>query len=515
MSGLPRFIPIVTPDSIDIFNSLSDVFKYAIIPYYTVVSGGRPYPRLSRRTKWILSSIMPDELLLNSDIHRYYLEVAEKLRVDYILVWDMPTYLNNWDESLQNTYASLDRIRFFMNRGFEIIPLIKGAFEEHIRLSASEIWNMGFETAAFHVSEYLYSDERPWPYIKDFSLTAEELMIRYVEAILEYDFKQLLLVGGGSPRHASTLLNLDDRICVAGYSWYLDAVYGNIYMPTGLIERLDRRYIECSCRNCRGLPPRLLRSHTYIAGHNLILNKLLIDDEVYDIEIELLDLIADYHEDILIIGEVSVGAEKSIWRQLITYLNKVRPDHLIIIGEIFDLRSVDKRRISQWTEFLGELRRLQTYYGTTIHPVNNYPSTTLPHILKDLLFPVDQHPRETIFGEASIDNIAIAMARIITASKSPLKIKKRIAPGKQLTLSIHFHGTAEKDIEQAINEMRNFRRSGEWLISDYINQPYIDPINKIATPGSWNLANKHYNQSKPGAIHITRDGEIKLETLGE
>jgi hypothetical protein len=42
--------------------------------------------------------------------------------------------------------------------------------------------------AAFHISEYLISEEKPWPYVDDFSLSAIGLMTKYIETILEYDF---------------------------------------------------------------------------------------------------------------------------------------------------------------------------------------------------------------------------------------------------------------------------------------------------------------------------------------
>jgi len=510
MTKLPRFIPIVTPDSINIFNKLAEYFEYAIIPYYILLSNESLGLRLRQDTKWILSSIMPDKLLLEKDTHHHFAEKARELGVEYVLVWDMPTYLNDFEKSLENTYASLNKIEYFTKNGFKTIPLIKGAYEEHIRISASQISGWGFEVAAFHVSEYLSAVEKPWPYINDYSLTAEGLMIKYIETILEYDFKQLLLVGGGSPRHGARLLELDDRICVAGYSWYLDGQRNNIYMPTGYIKSLGNKYFECNCPNCQSIPPKTLKTSSYIAGHNLYLNKYLLEELDEEVETNLYDTIADYHEDILIIGEVSVGAEKSIWKTLLTYLKRIKPDHLIIIGSIFHWEIIDEKHIKEWIEFIEELKKLNQDYGTELIPVYRYVGKNLPYLMTSLSYTTNTYPKRSIFGESELDPVLGTITRIITSSRSPIKVKKRAASGKEIVFTIEHHGVADKPLEAAAEELTYLKREGDWLITNYINQPYIDWENRVATPGVWDLTWRHYTEPKPGIIHITKEGEINL-----
>ena len=510
MTKLPRFIPIVTPDSINIFNRLAEYFEYAIIPYYTLLSNEPLGPRLRRDTKWILSSIMPDKLLLEKDTHHHFAEKARKLGVEYVLVWDMPTYLNDFEKSLENTYASLNKIEYFTENGFKVIPLIKGAYEEHIRISASQISGWGFDVAAFHVSEYLSAVEKPWPYINDHSLTAEDLMIKYIETILEYDFKQLLLVGGASPRHGARLLELDDRIRVAGYSWYLDGQRNNIYMPTGYIKSLGNKYFECNCPNCQSIPPKTLKTSSYIAGHNLYLNKYLLEELDEEVETSLYDIIADYHEDMLVVGEVSVGAEKSIWKTLLTYLRRIKPDHLIIIGRIFHWEIIDEKHIKEWIEFIEELKKLNQDYGTELIPVYRYVGKNLPYLMTSLSYTTNTYPKRSIFRESELDPVLGTITRIITTSRSPIKVKKRVASGKEIVFIIEHHGVADKPLEAAAEELKYLKKEGDWLITNYINQPYIDWENKAAAPGSWDLTWRHYTEPKPGAIHITKEGEIIL-----
>jgi hypothetical protein len=457
---------------------------------------------------------MPDDLLLRENTHWYFAEMAREFGIEHVLVWDMPTYLDDKEESLKNTYVSLERIDFFRREGFEVIPLIKGAYEEHIWISASQIREWEFDVAAFHVSEYLSASEKPWPQIDNYSLTAEDLMIRYIEVILEYDFSQLLLVGGGSPRYARRLLELDDRICLAGYSWYLDGVKNNLYMPTGHVKPLGNRWFECSCLNCRSTPPKVLKTTSYIAGHNLYLNKLLVEDlDTEDIEVVFYGLIADYHENILVVGEVSVGADKSIWRALTRYLYRVKPDYLIIIGSIFDWGAVDNKRLGEWIEFIEALKKLHLDYGVELIPVYRYVGKNLPYLMTNLSFTINMRPRGSVFGESELDKALGIITRIISSSRTPIKIKKKVDPERSIVFTVEYLGVAEKPFEAAAEDLKNLRRHGDWLITDYINQPYIDHEHQVATPGVWDLTWRHYNEPKPGAIHITKEGEIMLIKL--
>ncbi len=185
-------------ECLDVFNGLRDLFEYVIVPYYSIVGLSEHEKFLISKEddiKWILSSIMLDDYLLKSGIHDFFMFYADELKADYVLVWDMPTYLNDYHESFSNTIRSLDCIRLYIKKGYNVIPLIKDAHPEHIRLSVSNILDMGFKYAAFHVSEYLSNPEKPWPYIKDFSISNIEYMIRLIDIILESDLEEILIIG--------------------------------------------------------------------------------------------------------------------------------------------------------------------------------------------------------------------------------------------------------------------------------------------------------------------------------
>jgi len=511
MTKLPKFIPIVTPQSLRVFQDLSEEFEYAVIPYYTLISPSIVNYRLTERVKWILSSIMPDELLLKEDTHILFRKTAEELGVHYVLVWDMPTYLENKEESLRNTYISLSKIEFFLNEGFKIIPLIKGAYEEHIRISASQIFDWGFKTVAFHISDYLTSSERPWPHIEDYSLSSFDLMMRYINLILGYDFDRLLLVGGASPRYAFRLLEIDDRIILAGYSWYLDAEKRRIYdLKERYIVNIEDKEYECNCPYCVSMPPKVRRKSEGIARHNLYLNKIQISSEDISVDIQLYDLIADYSEDIVITGELSVGGPKSKWRSMIKKIYQLKPDYLIVIGRIFDFKTVDEKHIKHWREFIEILTKLHNDYNLNLISVYRYPSSGVYRLLKDIVYPPKRGERPNVLQENEADTLIARIIRMVVSSRSPIIVKKWYGGEVSSTFTIQYMGVAEQDFDISKNELRDFSKDTDWLICDYINRPYIDYQNKIGTPGIWDLRDIHYIKSEPGLIHIKRNGDIEL-----
>ena len=118
----PSFIPIVFRESLDVFNELRDLFEYVIVPYYSVVGlSGHEKFLISKEDniKWILSSIRPDDYLLKPGIHDFFMFYADELKADYVLVWDMPTYLKKGrfifpDTLIQNRGKNMERNEEFI-----------------------------------------------------------------------------------------------------------------------------------------------------------------------------------------------------------------------------------------------------------------------------------------------------------------------------------------------------------------------------------------------------------------
>lgn len=310
---LPRFTPIVNPEALEHIGGLLDEFQYAILPYYLVWHRDADSLRHDLNeydVEWILSSIMPDEALLRNDTHAKFLEFVTKIGIRHLIVWDMPTYLENYEESLRDTEVSIHRLLWFReNYPRNIIPLAKGAYPEHLRVSLENILELGYEAVAFHVSEYLTSRLPPYPYIDDETLMAKDYMMEMIKVITEYPFKEILLIGVGNPKMIRGL-DWDDRFRYAGYSWYLDGKNYRPYTNEKIID-IGYRYFEYGCPACKYTPP-LIRRRDSLPGHNLLTIRGVAEDEEI-IEPKIYELIADYHEDILIISGLYIGNRYSRW----------------------------------------------------------------------------------------------------------------------------------------------------------------------------------------------------------
>jgi len=132
---MDRFIPIVGLDSISIFTRVCSEFKYAITPYHEIhinPEAVSSFLNECRNTNLILSSIMPDDLLRDPKTVNLFKEFALKQGFKYILVWDLPTYLNNYEESNTNTIKSISHIDSF-SREFKVIPL-KGSISRTCKI---------------------------------------------------------------------------------------------------------------------------------------------------------------------------------------------------------------------------------------------------------------------------------------------------------------------------------------------------------------------------------------------
>jgi len=87
---------------------------------------------------------------------------------------------------------------------------------------------------------------------------------------------------------------------------------------------------------------------------------------------------------------------------------------------------------------------------------------------------------------------------------------KKLTWDKPVTLEIWLYGPSDESFEKAVEEIKKIRKEHEWLITNYINKPYIDYDSKIATPGEWHREWDRYEAPEPGAIYLTTEGEIKI-----
>ena len=508
---MDRYIPIVGVGSATVFIKLCDEFKYAILPYYEFRNSPNILKNLlssCTNTLFILSSIMPDEYLVEEDIIEEFKLFSSRYSFNYIIAWDMPTYLTDYDGSRINTEKSISYIDY-LSREFDVIPLAKGAYPEHLQYSCGEIYGRGFKTIAFHISEYLYSRAKPWPYIKDYSLTSYGYMMHLLKIILEYPFNEVILIGGASPRYYRDLIQLDGRIRLAGYTWYIDGVKYQLYTPEGSILNLKDKFYLCNCRVCRENPVSRLRDPGNISLHNLLINKYLVEgleDKLYKIRLEIYDLILDTYEDLMIINELKVGSGYSIWRKAFNIVERYKPKYLIIMGNLISPH--DRVSYDEYKDLIETLTELSQ--ETKIFYIPRYISKS--RWITSILYKIYLEDVDAINDKLKvIDEAGILerLTRLLLTAKKKMVIKK-LTWDEPFTIEVWLYGPTDESFEKAVEEIKKIRKEHEWLITNYINKPYIDYEDKIATPGEWHREWDRYEAPEPGAIYLTTEGEIKI-----
>jgi|Deesub1362B_J571_1020462.scaffolds.fasta_scaffold00004_125 hypothetical protein len=507
-----RYMPIVTPESIDTFNHTGRLFKEAIIPYHTTLDEPiqRFKEKLHRETRWILSSIMPDELLEEPETHRDFHRQANELGVEMVIAWDSPTYLEDKKGSKHNMLKAIRITEWLEKQGLKIIPLIKGAYQEHIIHSTDQYIMLGHRTLAFHITEYLTTTHPPYPEIPEPHLTPKNLMYRHIEAILTRPLQKLILIGGSNPRIRQDLLKLDKRIAVAGYSWYLNAQNMTLHSHKTTIS-LKTRYIECQCPSCTTTTARDRRKPGYIARHNLIIDKATVEDLDIETWHKPWDLILDPHEDLLITGALHVGLPESQWRTLIETAHKIKPSYLITTNQIDTTPNTENQK-QEWTEYIETLKNLWKQYGTITIPMRP-PRTeeAIPLTRRHtLLYQANKDPLTQWHQTTPHDNTILTIIRHHNHAKTNLEIKKETHK-KPVTLKIITTGLdTTTPPEQLTEYYKGYRHRHNWLIITSLNQPYIDPKNKVANPGTWLTHQPTHKQPQPAALHLTKNAQLKI-----
>ena len=101
------------------------------------------------------------------------------------------------------------------------------------------------------------------------------------------------------------------------------------------------------------------------------------------------------------------------------------------------------------------------------------------------------------------------LTRLILTVKNKMRIRK-LTWEKPIDIYIRLYGPAEKDYKIVLEELRNINKDDEWLITDYLNKPYIDYDRRVATPGEWHTLWEIYEKPEPGVLYLDRKGEFRL-----
>lgn len=509
---LPGFIPIVFPENLNIFLEAAEYFTHAIIPAYLITDENiQEIKDKIEKTEieWILSSIMPDELLLTKTTLDNFLELADELNIDIVLAWDTPTYLGDDERVRRERMDNAIRvIKMLKDLGYTVIPLIKGASPNEVDGYTNKIYEMGHDIVAFHVSQYLTSDLRPTLFLDELYSDGRELMYGLIRRILEHNITQLLIVGGSGYNRINGFLRLDNRIILGGSSWYLDAKNYALYTPNKK-EFIHRRHYLCNCPVCLNKKINELRRIRRIAIHNLLYTKNLIETLDLEYNIIIRDVILSREQDIAIVGPLRVGDENSIWRQMIKTIKKITPTYLILAGDIFT-NQITQDSLKEWHDFLKQLKNLQK--KTMIIPMKGiletrpYPLTArYEYLTATKLDPINMWKEKTEY-----DHLLLSIMRLLAGAKNSLTILK-MTQEETVEIEILYEYPVDEYTPKEIHRYLSRRRKDNktWIISTIYSTPTISKEYRVATTGAWHKKPYQYKTPKPSVIYVTKEGKIK------
>ena len=513
------FVPIVGGNALPYFKEVAKEFNYVIIPYYEVYllpEEVKQIKEVNPQIKTILSSIMPDEYLEDPKTFDHFIEYAKEIDADYLLAWDIPTYLDD-KKRIDNMLIALDKIDK-LRGDFEVIPLVKGGYIDEIMLYCDELLERGFEVAGFHVSQYLSTDVSPYPELRGKYSNFYDFMIKIIQNILKYPFNEVLLVGGAGPRFYDKLLSIDSRIRLAGYTWYIDGMRYRVYTPSSKVVDVRDGFYICKCDVCRYYNPVILRRKENIVQHNIITNKYLIEKTVgrrmtlSEPFFTTYDLILDTYEDLIILNELMVGHRKSLWRLAIKALREMKPYYLILTGDLIH----EYGAYEEYREFIYELRDIAKH--TTIFYVSREEDyKRYWNMLKKLYLPEKDLLKNKLV-ETDREGVLETILKIfLTARYRNMKIKKITWDG-DVDIRIKLFGSLDKPLNQILDELEKylietFTADVDWIITDLAPKPYIDKPNRIAIPGELHRYWGKYEKPEPGAVYINSKGEVEVFQL--
>jgi len=237
MGGFRGFVPVVFPGLLGLFRGVSGFFGYGVLPAYLVWIEGYSVDVLREwldgcGVEWVLSSVMPDELL-DEDVHLRFLDLAWGLGVDWVLVWDLPTYLERREEGWRNIDRCVELVEFFEDRGFRVIPLVKGAYEDQVRYCVGRFKELGFDFVAFRATDYMRSLFPPYPELPDESSDPKYLLMKFLRVVFDEGVDKVLLLGGMNPKYIYEFWRISEDIVFSGVLgiWILGDI---LFMSLGI-----------------------------------------------------------------------------------------------------------------------------------------------------------------------------------------------------------------------------------------------------------------------------------------
>jgi len=518
--NLPKLVPMIDPSDKALYAWNQTKVEAIIIEFHQLlndeileaVKARGIHETLGYDGTVILSSIMPDHLLVKSEILEKFIEAATKGGFDAVLGWDTPVYEDiPLYDSWTNLLMGIKLTRQLLGTGIPVIPLAKGNNQRQIAFSIDNLVRMGFRDIALHASEYLYSWKR--------DPKSRQILYQYSGELMR-KAETVLLLGATSPQALGFARNAFPdwhRMRMAGFSWYLDAVNHRLYARDSPNEILDSRgsFVECGCETCRSNGARRLAEDVSVrAAHNLgysaskATGKQLPKTMAYD-------LVIGKDVKALIAGDLHIGTEGSLYTDFLDLLKAERPNALILLGNTFELDrgSIIQEDVKNFFETIRDI-------GATLVTVKGCRDSSQEDILKHvdrLAFAKGHKALAYRQPEGPDEKYALDFYKLHRMAKEALAIK---LPNGKMMLASHGQDIVEErtvSLEEAKVVMLRHRRAkrADWLVIGHIHRAFVDGEKGIASPGSWQLPTPDLKGLvKKGdvmrAIIIGPSGEISL-----
>ena len=200
-----------------------------------------------------------------------------------------------------------------------------------------------------------------------------------------------------------------------------------------------------------------------------------------------------------------IGARYSLWGIALNLAEKIYSDYLLLTGQIIDIYNADHRIISEFVKWINRhteiktifLWKMEKYYRYILNMLDN-----LIHKHTDLINRKLTNEYLEVRGTLS--------TLILTSKWKWIEIKNETWQN-DLYIEIVLVGPTDTSIEKAVEELMHMKKKKDgWIVTDYIDQPYINKKYKIGALGRWGTNIRPPEKLKPGAIYITQKGEIKI-----
>ncbi|MBO3800665.1 MAG: hypothetical protein FGF52_06425 [Candidatus Brockarchaeota archaeon] len=311
----------------------------------------------------LLSTIMPDRLL-TEETFNFTINFVKRGGFDGVIGWDMPVYIDYPKAlNLSNMIKAMLLTMRYVEEGIPTIPLLKGGDSSEIVLYSEWLKKLGYKRVGLHATEYILAkDHASFKTNEDLVKIVNDLYSMSLLKIYEIGAK-LLIIGVLSLRDFPDSYRSDPEISLAGMSWLIEAKHWHAYTdtPSGVgVVNLGRYLMECNCKACSDKSPgQIAESIENIAWHNWVMLKEYTEKRKLD-EIPIYDMILGEDDALAVVGDLHIGIPQSLWLPCLRRLMKIRPTHLVLLGDVFDFVR-GKPMVSHVVGFFRLLRNLRVH----------------------------------------------------------------------------------------------------------------------------------------------------------